>query len=137
MSDQLVVSAAALESLNQTRPWVKFLAILGFIVIGLMVLGGIAMLGGSSLVPGGAGMGVVFALVYFLLALLYFMPCLFLYRYGKAIAAIPGQGQAALDAALKNQKSFWKFMGIVTLVVLSIEVLCIVIAVVGGVAMHH
>jgi dolichol kinase len=76
-------------------------------------------------------------ILYLLFAALYFMPCLFLYRYSKAIAAIPGTGVGALEEALKNQKSFWKFMGVVAAILVSIEVLVLVIAILVGLAAHH
>ncbi|HEV7164170.1 MAG TPA: hypothetical protein VGO35_02125 [Gammaproteobacteria bacterium] len=140
MAEQVVVSENALGYLNATRPWVKFLAILGFIGIAFMVLFGLLMIFGFSLLPtqpGAPAFGAVFGVFYFLFAAIYFMPCLFLYRYSRAIAAIPASGQGALEEALKSQKSFWKFMGIVALIIVSIEVLVIVIGVLIAVARHH
>lgn len=141
MADQVVVSENALGYLNATRPWVKFLAILGFIGIALMVLFGLLMMFGFSLLPtqpgAPAAFGALMAVFYLLFAAIYFMPCLFLYRYSRAIAAIPGTGQGALEEALKSQKSFWKFMGIVALIIVSIELLVVVIGVLVAVARHH
>ena len=135
MADQIVVSETALGYLNQTRPWVKFLAILGFIVLGIIVLCGLAMMSGS--VMNAPGFGAAFGILYLVLALLYYMPCLFLYRYSKAISTIPSTGQAGLEEALKQQKSFWKFMGILTAVVLCIEVVVILITIFAGAALRH
>lgn len=142
MSYQIVVSDNALASLDATRPWVKFLAILGFIVIGLMILVGLVMTFAFSMIPAKSGMGAfgpAFGILYLVLAGFYLMPCLFLYRYAKAIAAIPGTGQSALEDALKNQKSFWKFMGIVTLVIVSLEALFLVFGILAAVigVTHH
>jgi hypothetical protein len=138
MADQVVVSEIALGYLQATRPWVKFLAIVGFVFIVLMWIIGLWMCFASSALSTQPGMprmfGPVFGIIYILLSFLYFMPCLFLYRYGKAIAAIPSTGQSALEEALKNQKSLWKFMGILMIVVLCFYALIIVIAVVAGVA---
>lgn len=140
MADQVVVSERALGYLDATRPWVKFLAILGFIGIAFMFIAALFVMFGSRLIPtqpGGQAFGAFMAFLYILFAALYFMPCLFLYRYSRAIAAIPGSGQSALEDALKNQKSFWKFMGIVALVILSIEVIAIVIGILAAVMIHH
>src|ERR1700733_6677200 len=119
MSDQIVLSENALGYLHATRPWVKFLAIVGFVFVGLMVLLALIMTFAFSVLPKQPGtpqvFGPVFGILYLLFALLYVMPCLFMYRYAKAIAAIPGTGASALEEALKNQKSVWKFMGIFTL----------------------
>ena len=140
MADQIVVSQSMLDSLNATRPWAKFLAIVGFVMVALMVIVGLAMLGAGSALAGQSGLGGMFAVVYLLFAVLYFMPCLFLFRYAKAIAAIPASGQAAMENALGQQKSFWKFMGVLTLVLLCIYVIGIVAAIVIPVMMgagHH
>jgi len=143
MSDQIVVSENALASLNATRPWVKFLAIMGFIGIGLMVLAGLVMTFAFSMIPTKPGMpqfGPAIGIIYLIFAGIYLMPTLFLYRYSKAIAAIPSAGQGALEEALKNQKSFWKFMGIVVLIIVCLELLVLVIALLAGLAvgfMHH
>lgn len=145
MPDQIVVSESALGYLNATRPWVKFLAILGFIGIAFMILLAVIMIFGFAVIPArpgapGFAFGAGFGFLYLLFAALYFMPCLFLYRYGKAIAAIPTMGQGALEEALKSQKSFWKFMGMVAAIVVSIEVILILIVfligLVAGFA-HH
>jgi hypothetical protein len=144
MSDQIVVSENALGYLNATRPWVKFLSIVGFVFIGLMILFGLFMTFAFSALPRQPGtpaiFGPVFGILYLVMAFVYLMPCLFMLRYAKAIAAIPAAGQSAFDDALKNQKSFWKFMGILMLVVLCFYALFIVIgifAAFAAVAMHH
>ena len=141
MADQIVVSENALGYLRATRPWVKFLAIVGFVFIVLMVLIGLLMalaLSGAAAKTGPlAAFGPILGVVYIVMAAVYLMPCLFMYCYAKAIAAIPGTGQAALEEALKQQKSFWKFMGIFMLIVLCIELLVIVIGVLIGLAAHH
>ena len=143
MADQIVVSESALGYLNATRPWVKFLAIVGFVFIGLMVIVGLIMTFAFSALPAQPGtpalFGPIFGVLYILMAFLYVMPCLFMYRYAKAIAAIPGTGQGALEEALKNQKSFWKFMGILMIVVLCLYALFIVLGVLLAVVglSHH
>jgi len=140
MAGEFQVSENMLDSLKATRPWVKFLAILGFIVCGLMALAALAFLGGASRMPGPmAGFGPVMGVVYLLLVLLYFFPCLYLYRYAGAIARIPAAGQGAMEEALARQKSFWKFIGILTAVILGLELLAIVGAIAFGglMGMHH
>jgi hypothetical protein len=42
--------------------------------------------------------------------------------------------EAALGTAMVNMKSYWKFMGIVMIVVLALMVLCIPIAAIGALA---
>jgi len=137
MSDQIVVSEGMLDALKATRPWVKFLSIVGFVFCAIMALVGLAMMGGMGAGKDGlpAGLGPVFGVVYLLLVALYFFPCLYLLRYASAIARIPAEGQRAVEEALVKQKSFWKFIGILTAVVLILEVIFIVGGIFLGVAL--
>jgi|SRR5215469_7403557 len=137
MSDQIVVSEGMLDALKATRPWVKFLSILGFVFCALMVLVSLAMMGGMGAGKDSfpAGFGAVFGVVYLLLVVLYFFPCLYLLRYADAIARIPADGQRAMEEALVKQKSFWKFIGILTAVVLVLELCILIISILMGVAL--
>lgn len=121
------VTPAMLEALRKTKPWVRFLSILGFLGSAVMVLVGIGLAifgmvagGGSTDSPMGpiamAGLG----LVYVLLALLYIIPSRYLFRYASAIKRAldsPSKTQP-IEEALGYQKSFWKFCGILMLIML-------------------
>ena len=145
MDGQIAVSESMLGSLKATRPWVSFLAILGFVVMVFMILAGLIMFVGFSVLPARTGLppvfGPVFGVMYLVMAVFFYLiPCIYLLRYGNAIMRIPASGQAALEDALKQQKSFWKYLGIFAIVVIAFYVLCIV----GGIAfvimygaMHH
>ena len=116
-----------LEAMRQTRPWVIFLAILGFIGTGLMILGGLVVMamGGFGKLPG------AFGLIYVVLALIYVAPSLYLFRYGTGIGRLLERGGIdGLTHALVCQKSFWRLVGIMTLVVIGLYVLIFV----GGMA---
>lgn len=135
MVEQLVVSDDMLDALNATRLWVKFLAILGFIFTAFMVLAGLAMFAGFSMMPTRPGMptffGPVFGVLYLVMAVFFYLiPRLYLIHYGNAITRIPASGQVALEDALKHQKSFWKYMGIFAIVLIAAYILIII----GGIA---
>jgi hypothetical protein len=111
------------EMLRQTRPWVLFLAILGFIGCGLFVLVGLfAMLASAaSSYSRHSEFALLGMLIYLLLAVLYFVPSYYLLKYGGGIRRFLDSGQAAeMENALSYQKSFWRFVGIMTIIVLSI-----------------
>ncbi|HVB66212.1 MAG TPA: hypothetical protein VND01_00785, partial [Candidatus Acidoferrales bacterium] len=111
-----------------------FLAILGFVGLAFMVLGSLMFIVVGSAVTQQAKLpaffGPGFGILELLLALVYFFPCLYLLRYANAITRIQDTGQAALEDALKQQKSFWKYMGIFAIIVIAVYVLCII----GGIA---
>lgn len=123
----------------------KFLAILGFVVMAFVILAVLVMFVGFSAIPHRSGMPPVFGPIIGVLYLVmdvffYLIPCIYLLRYGSAIASISASGQDAIESALKYQKSFCKYLGIFAIVVIAFYVLCTV----GGIAfaiiygsMHH
>jgi len=119
-----------LAPLLATKPWVRLCSIIGFIFSALTILGALGfMAGGEALagVPYGAAIGFF----YLLFGILYFMPSLYLFKYASAIAnAESSQSMVDVAEALRYQKSFWKFAGIVALVLTVVMVLGIVSAIV-------
>jgi len=122
-----MVTEQSVEMLRQTRPWVMLMGVLCFIGSAFMLLGGLAVIAMSALESAAtksvfptAALGVI----YIPLAGLYIYPGLKLTKYGGAIGRLL-QSRAApdLDAALEQQKSFWKFAGITTIVMIVVYIL--------------
>lgn len=132
------VPPVLVQLLVQTRPWVRFLAVLGFISTGFMVLGALVVLVVPGFPPGGGVPGALkvgMALVYLSIAGVHLPPALFLYRYASHIQALQASaGAGDLERALAAQKSFWRYVGILALVVLCLYALIIVVALVAGLA---
>jgi hypothetical protein len=79
------------------------------------------------------GVAAALSVVYGLLGLLYIYPALKLWRYASGINVLARvQDSTSLHAALDEQRAFWKFIGIMILVILSLYLLIIVVALVGG-----
>ncbi|MCP2043136.1 DUF5362 family protein [Pontibacter sp. HSC-36F09] len=69
---------------------------------------------GNSLMSGG-----VFSIFYLAMALLYFLPLLYLHRFStKMIAGLDQNDEATVTHAFKNLKSLFKLLGILTIVML-------------------
>lgn len=119
-----LLTAGMLEALKATKPWVRFLGILGYIASAFILLAGIAVIGiGLLQGGGGSGGGLLFAglgVVYLLMGVLYIFPARFLNGYASAIEEALGARykSAAVERALRQQKSFWRFVGILTVVML-------------------
>ncbi len=120
--------------LAETAKWGKFLSILGFILTGLLLIVGIFM--GSFVAStmsaenlGGMGSSF-FTVIYLVIALVYFFPCLYLYRFSaKAQDALRSNEQGMLTESFKNLKSCFRFMGILTIVILAFYALAFVIGI--------
>ncbi|CAA6818503.1 MAG: Unknown protein [uncultured Thiotrichaceae bacterium] len=122
MTDSIV------SSLRKTRPWVLLLAILGFIGAAFMVIAAVPMLLGGGMMGSnmegmdglgmfGGGMIIGMGVFYLILGVIYFMASLYLLRYAGSIKrAVAGMQVADLEVALSQQASFWKLMGILTLI---------------------
>ena len=113
-SDQ--VAGSTVEFLRQTRPWVLFLSIMGMISLGLVLLSLVFVaFNAPSRVRRVSGLVDVMLPVLALL-LFYSYPIIKLFKYARAITRLT-QRQIVqnLDAALSEQKSFWKFIGVIVL----------------------
>ena len=119
--------------LGEAAKWAKFLAIVGFIFCGLMVLTGLfagsimSAFMSSAGVEGGAVSLVFFAIMFMGAALIYFFPCLFLFNFAtKMQLAIRNNDQQQLINSSKNLKSLFKFLGILTVIFLVLWILGII-----------
>lgn len=132
--------------LSETARWARFLAICGFILLGLMLLFGIFVLvgmsseigsnisqeyGGSASMMEGLGMGA-FAFMYIISALIIFFPLLYLLRFANRMrASLNGNDQQALNHSFQNLKSYFRYLGIITIILLAFYAIAIIFAVIG------
>jgi FtsH-binding integral membrane protein len=137
-NSDLKLNSYAIGFLKETAKWVNFLAIMGFIGIGLIVI--VALFAGaifSSLPnnPYGEISGGVITFTYLLIAALYFFPVLYMYRFAdKMKTALARKNEDILTEAFMNLKSHYKFIGILTIVMLSLYALLFLLALIGGLA---
>ena len=86
----------------------------------------------------GASGGTFITLLYLAIAVLYFFPCLFLYRFSVRLkAALRDNDQVKLNQSLKSQKSLFKFVGILTIIVLAFYALALLGVVVTSMFLHR
>lgn len=127
---ELSVDHESIEQLTETARWAKFLAIVGFIMCGLIAIVSffIGTIFASSSLSGisgtGAGVasafgGVLITLVYLVIAVAQFFPCLFLYQFAVRLRmALRTNDQVKLNESLKSQKFLFRYAGIATIIVL-------------------
>lgn len=139
---ELQIDQQSIGYLSETARWAKFLSIVGFVVCGFMVIfslffssimSTISKLSSGSDSFTGSAMAIgnyAFSIVYIIIALLYFFPCLYLFNFSsKMQTALRNNDQINLNAAFGNLKSCFKFVGILTIVVLSFYLLGTVVVV--------
>jgi hypothetical protein len=130
-----VLTDVMLTYLKQSYPWVRFIGIIGFIGCAISVLSGlIVMIIGfvqtvqydqfrpESILSGLMVIGVT---------LLMFFPTRFVYIFGTKLRNYCNtNAEKELELAFRNNKSFWKFSGICTIVYLAfIPVTIIIVAI--------
>jgi DNA-directed RNA polymerase subunit RPC12/RpoP len=132
--DPHAVAPGIVLAMSQTRPWVLFVSILGFLAGGLMALAAVGMLIGSILARQ-AEMLIV-GPIYALYAAFYLACAYYLFVYGQRIGQLEQTRQTPdLEAALVAQKSFWRLVGITLAVTLVLGLLMMLGVLAFGVAM--
>ena len=102
-----------------------------FALMMLLFGGALSKAGANPMFAG--GMGLVLALIYVLVAALYIYPGMKLWKYANYIESLKRSGDTFdLEMALSQQRSFWKFMGMIFLVIVSLYALVFIGAIVLG-----
>ena len=141
LSNDLQVSPQAQSYLTESARWGKFLAIMGFILCGFMMILSFFIPVFLTQVPPynnmsrefSSGMKVGMTIVYLLLALLSFFPCFYLYKFSvKMQSAVKMVSQENFDESLMNLKSVFKFYGIFVIIILSFYALAFIIGIIAA-----
>lgn len=134
-NSNLVINDYIKGYLIEISKWAKFLSILGFIGLGFMMIAAIIMLFAGSMIdhysnsanPLGAG---VIGIVYLVMAALYFFPILYLFKSAVSLKnGIISNDEMTLTDGFQNLKSHYKFIGIFTIVIISLYILIFLIGI--------
>jgi len=140
----LTIDPVIKSHLSETARWGKFLSILGFIMCVLIVVLGVFFGTFFSTImnrteepynsPINSGsLGAMMAVIYIIIAVVYFFPCLFLYRFStKMKAALNSNDQAYLSLSFQNLKSLFRYVGVITVIVLGIYLIIFLFAILGA-----
>lgn len=127
----------SLGYLNETRKWTGFLAILGFIFTGLMVIMGFSIgtifsKFGNDQIPTPFP-SYLFGIIYLFFGLIYFFPILYLYRFSAAAKrGLNTTSSNELNNAFKNLKAHFRYVGIMMIIVLAIYAVGLIFLMIGG-----
>ena len=134
----LNVGDEARGQLLEMAKWTKFLAIINFIGIGIMVIGGIAAglalsrMDSAQLGPFAMLGGTGIVLFYLLIAATLFYPFYAMLRYAVSIRkALHSNDEGQFVFAIRSLKRVFKYVGIITIIGFAIWVTIFVIAMIG------
>ena len=129
---KIELNEQALDALRTSAKWSMFLAIMGFIGIGLMIIAALVMASVMSAIPSrpmsplGNLKGYLTG-VYLFMALLYFPPVYYLFKYATDMkTALLNSRSDMVGVALGYLKSHHKYLGISIIVVMSLYILFII-----------
>lgn len=136
----LSIDPVTKANLSETAKWARFLAIVGFVFLGILVLGAIffiSTLGGMGMAEdqtglfGAATAGA--ALMYIIGAAVAFFPLLYTFRFASQMRdALNSNDQALLNASFQSLKVCYRFLGIVTIIWLVLFALTFIFGIVGA-----
>lgn len=121
---ELQLGEFAKAQLRDTAKWARFLAVVGFIGIGLFVcITAIVAIATADVSTGndepGYRAGVITGSILgpLIVGVIYFFPCLFLYRFSRRMdAALVSDDINSLNESLRNLKMTFRYMGVVTII---------------------
>jgi formate hydrogenlyase subunit 3/multisubunit Na+/H+ antiporter MnhD subunit len=130
---RIEIGQDTLKDLDTTRKWSMFLAILGFIGIGLILI--IGLFAGAFLTifkSGNSGLGtteMIVILVVLVFIVIYFFPVLYLFRFSKYTSnAVRTLDKQELHKAFRNLRRYFVYIGILIIVVLVIYIVAFIAA---------
>lgn len=141
----LSIDPTSKSHLSEAARWAKFLAICGFIMLGLMIIYGLLM----ALVFAQfskfedtyqsneikSTLGIVMFIFYTACAVLAFFPYLFLLRFAnKMKRALESEDQAELNNSFMNLKILYRYLGILTIIGLAFMFLGILSMIISSAA---
>lgn len=121
----LELNSIAVDALRESAKWSMFLAILGFIGIGFMIIAAIFMGSVMSFLPDdGTPMGAMkgfISIIYIIFAALYFPPTYYLFKYASDMKkALINSNSESVTNALVSLKSHHKYLGVSIIVFISL-----------------
>ncbi len=142
LSSELQIDSFSQSYLAETAKWGKFLAILGFVMSGIILI--IALFASvifssfMSGIPNGSGdlatIGTTsITIIYLIIAAVNFFMAFYLYKFStKMKAALYANDQETLNMSFLNLRSMFRLIGILTAIYLGIIVLATIFGILGA-----
>ena len=120
--EKLTISTASEIYFKEISNWGMFFSILGFVGVGIIFLASIfiGFLFAFIDIPGMPGQtGVILAIVYFAMAVVLLFPVVYLFRFSNMVkVGIIKRDEAQIEEGIRNLKLHFKFIGILSIVII-------------------
>ena len=128
-SSPLPIPQITLESLGflyTTAKWAKFIAIMGFIVIGIMLLFGLGAIFSNYISASTYFQHIWFGVLYYVIAVVYVFPFLYLNNFSNYMSkAVALRDTELLTIAMEYLKKHYKYMGILIIVMIGTYIIAL------------
>ena len=122
----IVLNEQNRTDLLATAKWAKFISIVGFVGVGLMVLGALSISSLPKRAFNGLPTGAI-TVVYLVAAVIYFFPILYLFKFSQKMnEAMKGSQQMSFNESVGFLKKHYTFIGVLTAIILSLYGLILV-----------
>ena len=137
--EQLTINTASKMFLKETAKWAFFLSIMGFIGIAFLILLGVfsgvifKAIPQAGQIPSNGSL--ILTITCLSVAFLYSFPVYYLVRFSnKMKSALASKDDEILAGAFEVLKSHYKFIGVFTIITLSLYALLIIVSSLGAIA---
>lgn len=144
-------SGTMISYLKAASPWIKFMSIIGFIGTGFMILAAIGILFLLPFIRNAISyeyafvnssfllrsMNAALGVVYLAMGIIYIFPAKYLYGFSSKINLfLKTKDEHAMEHALANNASFWKFNGILVIISLAFVPLMFIFSIIAAVGTY-
>ena len=129
--------------LAEIGKWGKFVSIVGFVLAGLMVMVGLALVFSGDMISAkltemGQPAGIVSpasGIAYMLIGVLYFFPSRYIYDFSIYMQqAVAHDDQESMDYSFDRLKTFFRFLGIIAIIAMVFYAFAFMLSLIGGIA---
>ncbi len=129
----LELGQESIKNLDATRKWTMFLSILGFIIVGFILITGlVAGTFFSVFKSEEVGLGIpesLMVILFIMVAAIYFLPVFFLFRFSRYTRkAIKTGGNEELVKGFRNLRTYFTYIGILAIIVIAIYLAALLVA---------
>ena len=134
----MTLSDQAVYFLADIRKWARFLAIMGYIGIGVLLILAIVMViifdAMMAAIPNYPISGTMLAVLYVIFAIIYFFPVYYLDKFSvKMKYALNSGDESKLTESFQWLRAHYRFIGILTIVLLALFALAFIVGIFAGI----
>ena len=121
-----MLSQNSMYYLRNTAPWVKFVSIAGLLMCIMLIAFAVIIINAPIettnvyLAKLNSGMKNFIAVIYIFIAIMLLFPCIYLFIYSNRLKKfVRTNNTLSLEKAFAIQRKFWKYIGVLTIIIFS------------------